>query len=539
MVRAAERGGGAPSFASLERTLDRTIECLTSGAATREARALLVEARRLRVVVVRWRSIPPAPAAHDEMLDRVLQLSAAVGTAFTEVPGTPAPESDADGYPEISIDDVHRAGAPDDYALDFEPHLYSFEGERTARRRIVSPPASPPPVSTPGPEPSAGPRHAAPVKRQPAPVPVELDDPYETVHPEDLVMHPVAVTPIARIAPVARAVPIAPVARVAPVSRAWPPVIPAPVPVLEDEGTPLPFFTRSSPPPPPPQEDPPRTEPRLRARPVVSPSPPPSPLPPPPTPKVASPRPSAPASVPVEAALAADLGPPPAEDEPLGVPRTTVTSVAVKLSDPVDPLLVFLLEPYSPRADAYRAVRRKLSSLGNPRIIGVTSAHAREGKTTLALNLALTLRESARGRVLVIEGNLLAPGMSKLLGFPPPACFLLQLAQHLQDPRAPWVAAEPMDRLHVMAIDPTLKHQPLLDAVAFTAGMERLRQAGYDYIVVDSPPVLGSVNCNVITDCVEGMIFSALPMVSRRKEMRRAVEQIEPAACFGVVVLES
>ena len=69
--------------------------------------------------------------------------------------------------------------------------------------------------------------------------------------------------------------------------------------------------------------------------------------------------------------------------------------------------------------------------------------------------------------------------------------------------------------------------------------MERLLQAGYEYIIVDSPPVLGSVNCNVITDSVEGMILAALPLTSRRKEMRKAVEQLEPAACFGVVVLDA
>jgi hypothetical protein len=62
------------SFASLERTLDRTIESLMKGEASKESRALLIEARRLRSVVANWRSIPPPSDVYDEMLDRVLNI---------------------------------------------------------------------------------------------------------------------------------------------------------------------------------------------------------------------------------------------------------------------------------------------------------------------------------------------------------------------------------------------------------------------------------------------------------------------------------
>ncbi|MFT3775135.1 MAG: CpsD/CapB family tyrosine-protein kinase [Minicystis sp.] len=234
---------------------------------------------------------------------------------------------------------------------------------------------------------------------------------------------------------------------------------------------------------------------------------------------------SPPAPEPPRAAVTEQAG----ELDELGVPRTLVTAEAVALPEPVNPALLFLTEPYSARGDAYRALRRKLASSGNPRVIGVTSAHPGEGKTTFAANLALSLRESARGRVLLLEANHRAPSFHKLFGFMPSKCFLEQLAAHVDDPRAPWIAAEPTAKLHVMAINPKVKHEPMIDPVAFGAGMERLKQAGYEYIIVDAPPVLGSVDCNVISDSVEGMIFTALTMKSKRKEMRKAVEQLEPA----------
>jgi len=172
-------------------------------------------------------------------------------------------------------------------------------------------------------------------------------------------------------------------------------------------------------------------------------------------------------------------------------------------------------------------------------VIAITSANAGEGKTVFALNFALTLREVARGPVLVVEVNHRAPGMAKLLGIPPTPCFIGQLQSHVEDPRAPWIAAEPLAKLHVMAVDPERKHPPLLDTVAFSNGMERLKQAGYEYIIVDSPCVHSGMDCNIIADSVDGLIFTAIPMKSMRKQMRKAVEQLEPAPIFGVVCLEA
>ena len=98
--------------------------------------------------------------------------------------------------------------------------------------------------------------------------------------------------------------------------------------------------------------------------------------------------------------------------------------------------------------------------------------------------------------------------------------------------------AEPLPKLHVMAIDPHAPHEPMLDPVTFSLGMERLKQAGYEYVIIDSPPVLGSLDCNVISDAVDATILTALPMKSLRRAMRQAVEQLEPAPILGVVVLE-
>jgi len=77
----------------------------------------------------------------------------------------------------------------------------------------------------------------------------------------------------------------------------------------------------------------------------------------------------------------------------------------------------------------------------------------------------------------------------------------------------------------------------LLDAPAFAIAMERLRQAGYDHIVVDAPPVLGSADVNLMTDAADLRdLRAALPTVDERAtcgaRSSSSVPPSSPAACY-------
>ena len=506
------------SFALLERTLDRAIASLTAGAQTRETRTLLIEARRLRSVIANWRSIPPSPTVRDEMMDRVLQLAASVGAApasdgggerearaaanrkaperadTVKVPMLPRP---VDDEMDATIDegrqdayDTYDTEETEAYSIDFEPRLYSFEGGA----------AAPPPPAEPAPRPAARQAfHKPSIFTGSATVTLQAD------------LQPLARASAARRSdPPPRAESRPPTGVHAP-ERA--PSVPPPSIAIPHGGGRPPAFSLS--------------EERL------SPPPRPSPVPE-----------RAPSVPPPSVAIVLydhDRG-----RDVLAGSQTRIVTSPVKMADPPDPLLAQLVDPLSPRTDAYRAIRRRLaagyghdaSDPDGARVLGVTSAGRGEGKTVFSLNLALTLRDGARGAVLVVDANPLAPGVAKLLGVTPPDCFLAQLARHAENPGAPWVVAEPLPRLHVLAIDPRVKHPPLLDPVAFSQGITRLKQAGYEHIVVDAPHVLGSGNGNVIADAVDALILTALPMKSVRRQMRKAVEQLEPAPILGVVVLE-
>jgi Mrp family chromosome partitioning ATPase len=220
------------------------------------------------------------------------------------------------------------------------------------------------------------------------------------------------------------------------------------------------------------------------------------------------------------------------------LPQTSLDVHPVQLPNELSPHLSMLVDPHSQRADAYRALRHRLAGVGDPKVIGVTSPWRREGKTTAAINLAVSLREGARGRVLLLEANVRAPSVAVSLGFMPPVCFAEQLIRHRQEPLDPWVAVEPLAPLHVMAVSPQKNRPPLLDPIGLSIAIDRLRMAGYDYIVVDTPPVLESADVNMIADSVDGLVMTALARKSDTKSIKRAMNHIGQAAFLGTLLLE-
>ena len=214
-----------------------------------------------------------------------------------------------------------------------------------------------------------------------------------------------------------------------------------------------------------------------------------------------------------------------------------VHSLAVP--EALDPRVIMLKDPYSPQADAYRDLRRRLVATDGIRTVAITSANPKEGKTTSAVNLALALRDGARGRVLLVDANLRAPGIATLLGFEPPDCFSQQVVRRKDNPDATWHVVEQLPPLHILAINPKSARPPLFDPVAFGLAMERLKSYDYEFIVVDSPAVLGGPDVNLIADCVDGVILTAITMTSNSSAMRKAINQLKPAPILGVIVLES
>ncbi|MGK3996839.1 CpsD/CapB family tyrosine-protein kinase [Sorangium sp. So ce1024] len=619
----AETGGAEPGkpppVASLERALDQVCDFLSRAEQTARVRALVIEARRLRNVVGNWRSIAPDPDVREEMIARVLRLANdAEDVVSAERPSAGHDDPNAFDSPTIRqelppgghLHPPHGVGL----RLGPAPMAGGHPGvQQPAPARAPSPPAT---LFLAGGAPANHGEHpghvavhgvhaqalsAGPERPGVGPAVARVVDLSATLSSPGLVSSGGSVSPAVPIerviAPPARDVGVrdaaAHPAGSPPIDRSFSGTFPSPPSLVFDRVVPpasREVTVREVPhqlhqphqPHQPHQQHPPHQPPLERSGTFASP------------PSLIFNR---VVSTPAHQAVDAKLQsldptfeePPslhiehvrslPAAPEAAGMlPEESlgglgeVTVRQLPMPDAVDPKIVMVHAPYSPQADAYRTLRRKLPS-GAGTTIAVTSASPGEGKTSCAINLALALRETVRGRILLVEANIRTPGIAKALRFDPPSCFTEQLQRHVSDRYAPWVVveqaapapaaapgedvAEASDRsgpsairspearlslqtpVHVLAVDPSKERPPMLDAVAFSAAIESLRRAGYSYIIIDTPPVLGSMDVNVIADSVSGVVMTSRVKKSTRKAIRQAIEQLRPAPILGVVLLDA
>jgi Mrp family chromosome partitioning ATPase len=219
-------------------------------------------------------------------------------------------------------------------------------------------------------------------------------------------------------------------------------------------------------------------------------------------------------------------------------PEIGLTQHTLPQDEPLDPRLALVSDPDGERAAAFRVLRHHLLELGRPQVVIVSSPQPGDGKTTTALNLALALAECGRAKVLLAETHVRRPQLSQAFRLVPPWCFAEQLAAHRHQPMLPWSLVEiPQLWLHVAAISPKIEKTQLLDAPAFSIAMERLRVGGYEHIVIDAPPVLGSADVNLMSDAADVVVLAVKARRSTTRDLRKAIDQIGASKVVGTVLV--
>ncbi len=221
----------------------------------------------------------------------------------------------------------------------------------------------------------------------------------------------------------------------------------------------------------------------------------------------------------------------------LDAPVARVVAMPHSLPSQIDARLVMVREPDSQRAASFRVLRHRMSAQGDPHVVVVSSAIANEGKTTCAANLAVALSEDARARVLLVEANRRHPSLAEVFGFFPERCFAEQLESHRQKPDDPWTVVGVAQTLHVLAVRSGDPPRPLTNGATFQTSIESLKRSGYDYIIIDTPPVLGSADVNLVEDVADGVLLATWSGLTTSRSLRLAAEQIEPTKILGFALL--
>ncbi len=181
--------------------------------------------------------------------------------------------------------------------------------------------------------------------------------------------------------------------------------------------------------------------------------------------------------------------------------------------------------------DSMRTLLLHMARASSLRVIMVSSALGGEGKTSLSGHLATSLSRAGR-KTLLLDGDFRKPSLHRVFDLPvgPGFCELLRGEAVLED-----VIRETMvDGLFLV---PAGKIDPVaLSALAqgrAAAVFDQLRQR-YDFVILDSAPVLPVTDSLLLAQDVDGVLLSILRDVSQLARVYAAYERL---ALLGVRML--
>jgi capsular exopolysaccharide synthesis family protein len=204
---------------------------------------------------------------------------------------------------------------------------------------------------------------------------------------------------------------------------------------------------------------------------------------------------------------------------------------------PAHPLIV-QSSPHGHRSEAFRRLRTNLQFLefaDRPRTIVVTSSLTGEGKTTTAINLAITLAD-AGARVALVDADLRRPSVADHMGLAGEVGLTTVLIGQVdvQDAIQPWGNGN----LHVL---PSGQIPPNPSELLGSRSMAKLLEtlaSQYDMVLIDTPPLLPVTDAVILAKNTGGALVVAGADMVHRQQLTDGLGSLRDvgARVFGVIL---
>jgi succinoglycan biosynthesis transport protein ExoP len=197
--------------------------------------------------------------------------------------------------------------------------------------------------------------------------------------------------------------------------------------------------------------------------------------------------------------------------------------------------------PKSQMSEAFRALRTSLllSQPGRPpQVILVTSALPREGKTTAAANLAVTLAQLGDSTVLV-DADLRKPGVGRLLNMA--SGKYAGLSSYLAGVSSLDLVTVPHPDIPNLAAIPTGPLPPnpadLLSSHKLAEAIAELRTK-FKFVVIDSPPIMAATDAVILSVQTDGVLLVVRSGETPKEAFTRTRDLLVSVKChiLGVVL---
>jgi capsular exopolysaccharide synthesis family protein len=200
----------------------------------------------------------------------------------------------------------------------------------------------------------------------------------------------------------------------------------------------------------------------------------------------------------------------------------------------IEPAHIVRQAPYSMTSECYRQLRThlKLSNI-SAKVILVSSGSAGDGKTSVAVNLASTFVAESK-KVLLIDANFRRPNLQSLL--PRTAAANLE-AEHYdfglsnvlmnQCAAKDAIRTSGVEYLDIIDSGPLPPNPGELLGSARMENLLKEQREKYDYIVIDSPPVLLVSDSRVLAKFADETVLVFNSTSTRRGAAQRTIDQLK------------
>ena len=193
--------------------------------------------------------------------------------------------------------------------------------------------------------------------------------------------------------------------------------------------------------------------------------------------------------------------------------------------------------PRSSLAEVYRRIQTNLEFIDvdhRPRTIVVTSSVTKDGKSTTAVNLALALAERS-ARVLLIDGDLRRPSIADVCGLEGDVGLTTVLVGAISAEDAIVPLSPSLSVLPAGALPPNPGQ--LLSSESMR-GLVRSLAETFEYIVIDSPPLLATTDALGLAHIADGAIVVARYRATRRNQLKDTLDSLDNvnARVLGIVL---
>ena len=195
------------------------------------------------------------------------------------------------------------------------------------------------------------------------------------------------------------------------------------------------------------------------------------------------------------------------------------------ISVPGEGRLVSLVENESLGAEKFRYLAVQLRQMQQARQLKkvlITSTIPEEGKSVVSANLAVTLARRKSHRVLLLEGDLRRPVLARDFGLPN----LAGLSECLQGTAQLTTNIYRLEGAGLWFLPAGTPPENPLELMQSGRLVELLDQltAWFDWIIIDSPPILPLADTSVWARIADGILLVAREGTTQKRQLKRGLE---------------